>query len=138
MPYRTVDACENFKSREREVKQIVIAAVEELFFAAKIRATAEHLGITIHYPKSAEALLELALRESATLVVVDLHSQRFDPLSLAQKIKSDERLRGVLLLGFFSHVETALQREAQRSGYDRVIPRSAFTKNLSEILQGNL
>jgi hypothetical protein len=48
----------------------------------------------------------------------------------------DESLRAVPLLGFFSHVQTELQQRAKEAGFDRVMPRSAFSKNLAEILGG--
>jgi CheY-like chemotaxis protein len=68
------------------------------------------------------------------LIIVDLHAQKVDPFNLAEQLKRDETLRAVPLLGFFSHVETELQRRAQQAGFDRVMPRSAFSKNLPEIL----
>jgi len=34
-------------------------------------------------------------------------------------------------------VQVELQKAAQAAGFDRVLPRSAFTKNLAQILQGN-
>jgi hypothetical protein len=57
-------------------------------------------------------------------------------MALARELKSDEQLRSIPLIGFFSHVETELQRSAQAAGFDRVMPRSAFTSNLAEILAG--
>ncbi|HEX8922686.1 MAG TPA: hypothetical protein VF766_14520, partial [Pyrinomonadaceae bacterium] len=63
-----------------------------------------------------------------------LHAQKCDPFALAEQLKADETLRNVPLLGFFSHVQTALQQRAKQAGYDRVMPRSAFTKFLPEIL----
>jgi hypothetical protein len=33
-------------------------------------------------------------------------------------------------------VQTALQQRAEESGFDRVMPRSVFTKRLAEILEG--
>jgi hypothetical protein len=38
------------------------------------------------------------------------------------------------LLGFFSHVEVELQRQALAAGYDRVVPRSVFARDLGQIL----
>ena len=35
-----------------------------------------------------------------------------------------------------TEVQTELQRAAEAAGFDRVIPRSAFTKHLPEILSG--
>ncbi|MGB7923572.1 MAG: hypothetical protein WCF57_10040 [Pyrinomonadaceae bacterium] len=112
----------------------ILAAVDDMFFASKIRATAEHLGIEIGFVRSAEAALESARRERPALIIVDLHSRAVDPFALAESLKTDERLRDVSLLGFFSHVQTELQRRAEEAGYDRVLPRSAFTNRLAEIL----
>lgn len=116
------------------MERSVIVAVDDLFFAAKIRTTAEHLGVEVVLPRSLEALHEAA-RKSA-LVIVDLHLQRYDPFLIASSLKEDEKLRELPLVGFFSHVQIELQRRAQDAGYDRVLPRSAFTKRLPEILQG--
>ena len=120
------------------MSQHVLAAVDDMFFASKIRATAEHTGVTVRFVKSVEAALESARRERPSLVIIDLHSKLCDPFALAEAMKADEQLRELKLIGFFSHVQTALQRRAEQSGYDRVMPRSLFTKQLSEILQSGL
>ena len=112
----------------------VIAAVDDMFFASKIRAVAEHLGVQVRFARSADELLECARQDEPSLIIADLHAQRCDPFNLAEQLKADDRLRDVPLLGFFSHVQTALQHRAEQAGYDRVMPRSAFTKHLPEIL----
>ena len=120
------------------MKRRVIALVDDLFFAAKIRATAEHLGIEVFFPRSAEAF-EAACREAApALVIVDLHLQRDDPFLIANRMKADAELGATPLVGFFSHVQVELQRRAQAAGFNHVLPRSAFTKRLPEILQGHI
>ena len=113
----------------------VIAAVYDMFFASKIRAVAEHLGLPVRFVRSAAEAVAAAREEDAALVVADLHSRKCDPFALAEMLKADETLRAVPLVGFFSHVETALQQRAAEAGFDRVLPRSAFSKNLPEILQ---
>ncbi len=115
----------------------VIAVVDDLFFASKIRGTAEQLGVSVSFPRRIEALMEAALRDQPALIICDLHATRIDPIELAKALKADERLRSTPLLGFFSHVQTELQRQAEQAGFDRVIPRSLFTKNLGLILQGS-
>jgi CheY-like chemotaxis protein len=65
---------------------------------------------------------------------VDLHNQRIDPVALARELKADEQLRGIKLLGFFSHVQTELQRNAVAAGFDRVVPRSVFARDLEQLL----
>ena len=113
----------------------VLAAVDDIFFAGKIRATAEHLGLDVRFPRTAQDLFARAREEQPSLIIVDLHSERCDPFALARSLKEDESLRSIPLLGFFSHVQTALRQRAEASGFDRVMPRSAFTTHLSEILQ---
>ena len=112
----------------------VIAAVDDMFFAAKIRAVAEHLGVDVRFAKSAGAVIEAVRADEASVVVVDLHSQKCQPLELARQLKADASLRSVRLIGFFSHVETALQQAAMDAGYDQALPRSVFTRNLAQIL----
>ena len=118
------------------MSQNVIAAVDDMFFASKIRAVAEHLGLTVPFAKSVAAAIEAARQEIPSVIVVDLHSQRCQPLELARELKADDELRSIPIIGFFSHVETALQVAAQEAGYDRVMPRSAFSNNLARILNG--
>jgi CheY-like chemotaxis protein len=115
------------------MSRIVIAVVDDMFFASKIRAVAEAVGAEISFLRSIEALLEKA--KEAQLILVDLHNQKVDPLALARAVKSDEQTLGVPLVGFFSHVQTELQRNAADAGYDRVMPRSLFSKNLPDLLK---
>lgn len=112
----------------------VIAAVDDLFFASKIRGTAEQLGVKVRFAQSVDSVTDAARAEKPSLIIADLHSERCDPIELAKRLKSDEELRSIPLIGFFSHVQTELQSQAQAAGFDRVLPRSAFTKDLSEII----
>jgi CheY-like chemotaxis protein len=114
----------------------VLAVVDDMFFASKIRATAEALGVEISFPRTKELLLQQARDASPDLILIDLHHQRFDPIEAATTLKSDAELKSVPLLGFFSHVQTELHRNAVSAGLDQVIPRSVFSRDLAAILGG--
>ena len=116
----------------------MLAVVDDMFFASKIRATAEQIGLEVRFVKSAEDALEKARAESPALIIADLHSTKCDPFDLALQIKADSSLQSTPLIGFFSHVQTELQQRAGQSGFDRVMPRSVFSKNLAEILAGRV
>jgi len=105
-----------------------------MFFASKIRAVAEAAGVEISFPRSQEAVVSKARETKPGLIVVDLHNQKIDPVALARELKADDELRRIKLLGFFSHVQTELQRNALAAGFDQVIPRSVFARDLPEIL----
>ncbi len=105
-----------------------------MFFASKIRATAESVGVELTFLRSIEKLIEKAREAKPALIVVDLHNTKLDPMALATDLKSDDELRAIPLLGFFSHVHTDLQRSAVAAGFDKVIPRSVFARDLGQIL----
>ena len=111
-----------------------ISVVDDMFFASKIRAVAEAAGVEISFPRSQEAVVAKARETKPGLIVVDLHNQRIDPVALARELKADEELRRIKLLGFFSHVQTELKKNALSAGFDEVIPRSVFARDLAGIL----
>jgi PleD family two-component response regulator len=112
------------------VTRRVLAAVEDLLFRSKISETASTLGIEAAFPRSPKKLLE-ALRESPPdLLILDLNSARFEPLTLLRDVRSDDATRDVPTLGFLSHVQKDLAVAAREAGCDRVLARSALTKDL--------
>jgi CheY-like chemotaxis protein len=116
------------------VARRVLAAVEDLLFKSKISETAEALGVEAGFPRSPKKLLG-ALRESPPdLLVLDLNSARFEPLELLRTVKSDSITQQVPTVGFLSHVQKDLAVAAREAGCDKVMARSAFTKDLPKIL----
>jgi PleD family two-component response regulator len=119
------------------VTRRVLAAVEDLLFKSKVSETASTLGIEASFPRNPKRLLE-ALRESPPdLLVLDLNSARFDPLAVLKSVKSDEATRDVPTVGFLSHVQKDLAVAAREAGCDRIVARSAFTRDLPQILAGS-
>ena len=112
----------------------ILAVVDDMFFASKIRAVAESLGSDLTFIKSVDALLEKAREMRPDLVVVDLQNQKTSPISVAEQLRSDPQLKDVELLGFFSHVEVELQRQAKEAGFSQVLPRSVFARDLPALL----
>ena len=118
------------------MSRTVVAVVDDMFFASKIRATAEALAVEIAFPRNRELFLAKIAEQKPDLIVVDLHNQKVDVLELVRQLKPMEGFAGVPLLGFFSHVEKELQQAALAAGYDQVIPRSVFSRDLAQILIG--
>jgi CheY-like chemotaxis protein len=112
----------------------VIAVVPDLFFASRIAATAERLGVALELPAPAAAL-DAIRRAPPDLVILDLHAPG-DPLGLARALRADPATRAVHLLGFYAHVDRALREAALGAGLDQALPRSAFTARLPALLAG--
>ena len=119
-----------------EAKKIGVL-VDDMFFASKINAAAAQAGRQIERIKNREQLEQLRAAPPA-LVIVDLNSDRIDPLEAIEFLKSTPDLRPIPVVAFVSHVQTELIRRAQAAGCDHVLPRSAFNQKLNEIAAGNL
>ena len=114
--------------------QRVLAAVEDLLFRSKISETANTLGVEASFPRSPTKLLEVLRSSPPDLLVLDLNSSRFEPLKILQTVKGTEATADVRTIGFLSHVQKDLAVAAKEAGCDRVVARSAFTKDLPKIL----
>ena len=120
----------------RSLARKIVGAVEDLLFRSKISETADTLGVEASFPRSPRKLVEQATASPPDLLVLDLNSTRFEPLVLLQRLKSEETTKDVPVVGFLSHVQKDLAIAARESGCDRVMARSAFTKDLPQLLSG--
>lgn len=116
----------------------VVAVVDDIFFVSKIRATGKALGMVVKFPRSAEAFRTIIEDEKPALIVVDLHNEKIDPFDLAKDAKDNSAVKDIPLLGFFSHLQVELQRRAREAGYDAILPRSVFARDLANILAGEV
>ena len=120
------------------MSRVIVAAVDDLLFASKIRATAEPLGISVSFARNRPALKKLTDELHPDLIIINLEASSFDPLQVAKDLQENELTSPPDLLGFFSHVNTEVQQQAKHAGYTHVLPRSVFAARLSDILTGAL
>ncbi|HEY5253138.1 MAG TPA: response regulator [Acidobacteriaceae bacterium] len=112
--------------------------IDDLFFIAKIQETARKLGIKVAFVKNEKDTIAdlLALPEEArpTLIVFDLNSATAKPLTLIPKLKTKLK-RATSIVGFLSHLQGELKAKAIEAGCDTVMPRSAFSQTLPNLLR---
>jgi DNA-binding NarL/FixJ family response regulator len=111
--------------------------VDDMFFAAKINAAAAAAGREVVRLRTQEQLEQL-VTAPPQLVIIDLKAERLDPLQAIAFLKSSAALCAVPVVAFTSHVQTETIRRAQAAGCDVVLPHSAFTQMLPEIVAGRL
>lgn len=111
----------------------IVAGVPDLFFAAKIGETARHLGVTVEFASSGQAVLERASNAPA-LVILDLGAAGLDPIGVIARLKADPALRDTRIVGFVNHERVDLIDQARQAGCDEVLTRGAFTKGLPDML----
>lgn len=121
---------------ERDERVCVV--VDDMFFAARINTAAAAAGRQVERVRSRDQIEQEIMAHPPSLLIVDLNSERLDPLQTIEYFKSQPALSRVPIVGFVSHVQTDLIRRAQAAGCDYVLPRSAFTQLLPDIVSGNL
>jgi CheY-like chemotaxis protein len=71
----------------------IIAVVDDIFFASKIRGTAEQVGVAVAFARSADGVSEIIQQRAPSLIICDLHSQKINPIELAKTLKAKEETR---------------------------------------------
>ncbi len=115
----------------------IFAFVDDLFFAAKIQETARKLNVKVEFVKSEKELQDHIKQngeEKPSLIIFDLNNANAKPLTLIPKLKTKLK-KGTSIIGFLSHVQGDLKQKAHEVGCDMVLPRSAFSQNLPQLLR---
>lgn len=111
----------------------IVAGVDDLFFLAKILDTARRVGATVEGVPAARIRQRL-LQAGAEAVILDLNSP--SAVEMIRELKNDPATREVPLVGFVSHVAAETVAGARDAGCDVVLARSAFSKQLPDLLSG--
>jgi len=114
----------------------IFAFVDDMFFQAKIQETARKLNVKVEFVKSDKDLgdrIKQNGEEKPSLIIFDLNNVNAKPLALIPKLKT--KLKKTSIIGFLSHVQGDLKQKAHEVGCDMVLPRSAFSQNLPQLLR---
>jgi hypothetical protein len=110
----------------------------DLFFQAKIQETSRKLGIKVEFVKgdkeAVTRLLELPDTGRPTLLVFDLNNLNAKPMALIPKFKTKYK-KATSIIGFLNHLQGDLKMKAVEAGCDTVMPRSAFSQSLPNLLR---
>jgi CheY-like chemotaxis protein len=116
-----------------DTRAAVVAMVDDLMFLSRIREAAKGGGIEVRTVRTAADLLA-ACRAGARMAIVDLDTPRLPVMEAVAAVAAEPALAAVHMVGFYSHVETERAREARAAGCRTVLPRSAFVRQLAELL----
>ena len=111
----------------------VIAVVDDLMFLSRIREAAKGRGLAVRAVRTVADLVA-ACRLGARTVIVDLDTPRLPVMEAVAAMAADPALAAVHVIGFYSHVDQARARAAEAAGCHTVLPRSAFVRQLHDLL----
>ena len=118
--------------------RMIVYACTDLFFATRIRSTAESLGVTTRPTRDVEALQQRLDRVDdgkanapVTAVMIDLELGETATALIRQ---AAAHAAAPTVIAFGSHVAKDVLQAARDAGADEVLPRSAFTAKLPDML----
>jgi hypothetical protein len=116
----------------------IFCFIEDLFFLAKIQEAARKLGVKVEFVKGDKETLtrltEMDEAERPKLLVFDLNNLNAKPITLIPKFKAKLK-KATSIIGFLNHLQGELKAKAIDAGCDTVMPRSAFSQSLPNLLR---
>src|SRR5580692_1800819 len=116
----------------------IFCFIDDLFFLAKIQESARKLGVKVEFVKGDKEvvtrLTEIPEAERPRLLVFDLNNANGKPMTLIPKFKTKFK-KATSIIGFLSHLQGDLKMKATEAGCDTVMPRSAFSQSLPNLLR---
>ncbi len=110
----------------------VVLVVSDMIFRTKICSCAQAVGVSLEIVNSLDEFTRITGEGSPASVIVDLEQ---DEALVAGLIDAAAQLSPrPKLIGFCPHVRKDIMDHAKESGFDQVMPRSAFATNLPAIL----
>ena len=116
----------------------IFCFIDDLFFQAKIQETAKKLGVKVEFVKgekdTVSRILDAPEETKPTLLVFDLNNLNAKPMTLIPKFKAKFK-KATSIVGFLNHLQGDLKMKAVEAGCDTVMPRSAFSQSLPNLLR---
>ena len=113
------------------MNKTLVASVDDLFFRSKIDATARHLNVPVRFIEPKD-LPSVSLDGDTAAVLLELSNG--SSLDAIRKLRQNAKARDLPVIGFLSHVDRDLAREAEAAGVTRVMPRSQFAETLPDLM----
>lgn len=106
----------------------LLVVCDDLLFWSRIKAAAVAAGVGV--ARAREARIPPA---EVRRVLVDLQATSLDPFACATAWKA--AVPALELVAFASHVDLDAQARAREAGFDRVLARSAFVRELPDLVR---
>ncbi len=116
----------------------VLALVPDLLFGSRVQGALTGAGHEVELIADEQRLrarLADDAMEPGAVLVVDLTDDRLHGADLVAALARDGELGAMRTLGFYSHVDAAARADAERAGFDLVVPRSRMAREGAELVE---
>jgi CheY-like chemotaxis protein len=120
-------------TEEASMNPTVVVLADDLFWKTKIDHTLKSAQANGVFIEESSQLAARAESGRVGLVIVDL-ALRDDPFAAIAALKKSPRTKHIAVVGYYEHVRKDLLEKGEKAGCDQVLPRSAFSQHLGDIV----
>ncbi len=106
----------------------------DLLFGSQLHGALGAAGHEVQIVAGEDALRDALLADPHAVLAVDLTDEALLRVQQVAELREEGFLRGVRVLGYYSHVEPAVRDLALGEGFDLVVPRSRIAREAAELV----
>jgi DNA-binding NarL/FixJ family response regulator len=118
-------------------QRTVVAAVDDVLFVSRLEEVARAQGTRLLLAKNPQECLAHLGSTTVDLVIFDMNARTFDSGALMDALAGGSWVGKVRIVGFVRHTDEAKIKLIQSKGCSEILPRSAFVKQLPQLLSGS-
>ena len=115
------------------MNRTVVVLADDLFWKTKIDHATKSAQAPAVFISDPAGLVKAAEMGKTALVLVDL-AIRQDPFAAIASLKNGPKTKGIYVVGWYEHVRKDLEKKGTATGCDEVMPRSAFSQKLADLI----
>ena len=116
----------------------VFVVCSDLMFSGGIREVGISQGVELEFIDSEVKFDEALEKFRATLFMSDLHHHKLGGEragKLVKKLRANQKNQDAYTIAWGKHTEPELLKSASQAGFDKVVPRSLFVKEMPEYIR---
>jgi len=115
------------------MNRTVLALVDDLFWRTKIEHAVKSASSPIVFLADPSELAAAADPQTVSILLVDL-SLRKEPFDAIANLKKNAKTKSIPVIAYYEHVRKDLLEKGTAAGCDEVLPRSAFSEKMGDLV----
>ena len=116
-------------------RKIVLVAVTDIFFYAKVRDALLPNGYKLERARSQEDIAGKASAIHPSAVILNMNDDTLNAFQALETLKTDPRFKTIPILAFANHEEVETWNRAKSMGVTKIVSRNEFSSHTKDLLE---
>ncbi len=125
---------EDLLKGKQKMNGSVYGLVRDMSMASRIAKYAQLCNLSAYNCDKAAALIEHVRVQKPVLMILDFENCEGEAFQALKEFRGNADLKKVPLVGYVSQTRVMVKEEAERAGCDRVFMKTAFLKELPDLI----